>query len=288
MKKILLELELTNICNARCIMCPVIDMKRKKGFMTRETFEMIMKKGIDYGVERIRFCGLGEPLLHKDFSQFLSDVKKHNHCTTELTTNGSLLRKEMVPWLIKHDLDFLSVSFPSLTKENYERIMKGLVFEKVLDRVLFAIDELKKVSATHITITSVVTGINYEEKEQIKHFWAQKGIDSILLHTAHNRGGHLNDVGSLNDIGSLNRYSQVKYVSGPGDQKTLCPWPLNQFFIGWDGSIFLCCCDMEGEYRVGNIHKDDFSEMEKIQESISIGQPVLCKQCSYQRAKTIL
>ncbi len=282
MKKSLLELELTNVCNARCVMCPVVDMKRKKGFMNREIFELIIKKGIDYGIQTIRFCGLGEPLLHQEFGQFFSYVKQHTHFVTELITNGSLLHKEIVLQLVKHNIDFLSISFPSLAMENYERIMKGLVFKEVLERVLYTIHKLKKASATHIKITSVVTGINCDEKAHIKHFWTQKGVDCIELHTPHNRGGH------LKDIASLDLPSQFEHVSNPGNKKSLCPWPLRQFFIAWDGSVFLCCCDMEGECSVGNIFSDDFIDMEKMQESICIAQPKLCKRCTYQRAKPIM
>jgi len=282
MKKSLLELELTNVCNARCIMCPVVDMKRKKGFMNRETFELIIKKGIDYGIGRIRFCGLGEPLLHQEFGQFFSYVKQHTHFITELITNGSLLHKEIVHQLAKHKIDFLSISFPSLITENYERIMQGLVFNEVLERVLYAIHELKRVSDTHIKITSVVTGINHDEKAHIEQFWTQKGVNCIELYTPHNRGGH------LKDTGSLNLPSQTGHVSDSEIKKSLCPWPLRNFFIACDGSVFLCCCDMEGECRVGDIYSHDFSGMEKKQELISIRQPNLCKRCSYQRAEIII
>ncbi len=269
------------MCNAQCVMCPVVDMKRKKGFMTRETFELIINKGIDYGIQTIRFCGLGEPLLHKDFCQFFSYVKKHTHFATELITSGSLLRKDTVQRFITHNIDFLSISFPSLIPENYERIMKGLVFKDVVERVLYAIHELKKTSTTYIKITSVVTDINSDEKAHIQHFWTQKGVDRIELYTPHNRGGH------LKDTGSLNLPPRFEYVSNPGMKKSLCPWPLRQFFIAWDGSVFLCCCDMEGECHVGHIYMDDFSDMERMQESISLRQPNLCKRCSYQRAKVL-
>jgi MoaA/NifB/PqqE/SkfB family radical SAM enzyme len=282
MKKYLLELELANICNAQCIMCPVVDMKRKKGFMTRQTFKVIIKKAIGYGIQKIRFCGLGEPLLHEDFHYFLSYVKKHTQCSCELITNGSLLSKETVCCLVSNKIDFLSISFPSLTMENYQRIMKGLVFKETLERVLYAIHELKKASDTHIKITSaVVAGINCDEKEHIKHFWTQKGVDRIVLHTLHNRGGH------LKDSGPLNRSFRFECVSTPGKYKSFCPWPARQFFIAWDGSVFLCCCDMEGECNVGNIYKDEFSIMEKMQEAICSIQPKLCKRCSYQRAEVI-
>jgi molybdenum cofactor biosynthesis enzyme MoaA len=282
MKKILLELELTNICNAQCVMCPVVGMKRQKGFMTHETLELIVKKGIDYGIQTIRFCGLGEPLLHKAFCQFLSSVKKHHHLTAELITNGSLLRKDTVQCLITHHIDFLSISFPSLIMENYEKIMKGLVFQEVLERVVYAISELKQASGTHIKITSALTGINDDEKAQIQHFWTRKGVDCVELHTTHNRGGHLKDTGYLAPS------SQSESTPDPRIEKSLCPWPLRQFFIAWDGSVFLCCCDMEGECHVGNIHTDDFSELERMQEIMSIRQPNLCKRCSYQRAERML
>ena len=280
MRKFLLELELTNHCNARCIMCPVVDMKRKKGFMTRETFDTNIQKGLHYGIQHIRFCGLGEPLAHKDFPQFLSYAKKHN-LIAELITNGSLLRKEIVQCLIRTNIDILWISFPSLTKKNYESIMKGLVFERVLENALFAIHQLKMASPTFIKVSSLITGINHEEKERIRHFWIAEGVDEVELHSAHNRGGH------LKDLGPLNLPSPPQDTADPGSRISLCPWPLRQFFIGWDGSVFLCCCDLEGEYNLGNVHRDDFGDMERTQESVMISQPDLCRRCTYQTAARI-
>ncbi len=282
MHKNSLELELTNICNARCIMCPAIHMQRNKGFMSQETFEMIIQKGMDYGIERIRFCGLGEPLLHKDFQYFFSYVKANTPYITELITNGSLLDEEIVHCLTAHRIDFLSISFPSLIKDNYEKIMKQLVFEEVLERVLHAVYELKNHASTHITVTGVVTGINNDEQENITRFWTQHGVDCIELYTPHNRGGHLKGTNGLNIA------SPFEHPSGSTGIKSLCPWPLRQFFIGWDGSVLLCCCDMEGENTIGTIVLDDFSLMERVQESICLAQPELCKRCSYQGAKIII
>lgn len=250
--------------------------------MSFETFETIIRKGVDYGIERIRFCGLGEPLLHEDFRHFFSHVKKHTHWITELITNGSLLDKAMVHWLIEHRIDFLSISFPSLVRENYEQIMKRLVFNDVLERVTYAVHELKKASATHIKITGVVTDINGDEKEALMRYWSQSGVDGIELYMPHNRGGYLKD----ND--ALMIASPSEHGPGSGNQRSLCPWPLRQFFIAWDGAVLLCCCDMEGDFSVGNIYRDDLSEMERIQESICISQPALCRRCSYQRAKIIM
>lgn len=282
MRKSLLELELTNICNAKCVMCPVHDMKRKRGFMNRATFELIIEKGIDYGIQRIRFCGLGEPLLHKNFCQYLSYIREHTDVITELITNGSLLSRDIVQCLVKNRIDFLSISFPSLRKRSYQKIMKGLVFDESLNRVLFAIDELRKNCNTHIKVTSIMTDFNSNEKMELEHFWSKKRIDSLELFTPHNRGGHLKDKGVLNIA------DDAETASKPGTLKSLCPWPLRNFFIAWDGSVFLCCCDMEGDCRAGDIDIDDFSRIERVQESICIAQPDLCEKCTYKKAKNLL
>lgn len=281
MKKVLLELELTNLCNARCIMCPVPDMKRPKGFMTRKTFDLILNKGSDYGIRTIRLCGLGEPLVHNDFCDFFSSVTTYHQYATELITNGSLLSKEIVRCLAKNHLDGLSISFPSLRREHYETIMRGLVFQEVLERVVYAISELKNASDTHVTITSAITGMNADEKAQIQDFWIQQGVDRIDLHSIHNRGGYLKDDGLLPPSAGDDEAHH--------DSKTsLCPWPLRQFFIAWDGSVLLCCCDMEGEYQVGTIQTDGLSVMEKRQETLLLMPPNLCQRCSYQQAGRVL
>jgi MoaA/NifB/PqqE/SkfB family radical SAM enzyme len=284
MKKSLLELELTNKCNARCIMCPVFEMKRKKGFMTRETFELIIKKGEDYGVETIRFCGLGEPLLHEDIGAYISYVKNYTNCRTELITNGALLTKKNVQFLAENNLDSLSISFPSIIADNYESIMKGLDFKKVSKRVSYAINELKKDNdtGTHIKITCVITDINRDEKNQLEQYWTRLGVDSILLYTPHNRGGY------LEHAADLNLPPAKENASTSGLPQRLCPWPLRNFYIAWDGSVYLCCCDLEGECKVGDVYHDEFNEIERAQELMQIRQPSLCRRCSFQGAKLLL
>jgi len=261
-------------------MCPIEDMKRKRGFMSQETFETVVKKGIDYGILCFRFCGLGEPLLHKRFFYFLAFIKDHTNCAVELITNGSLLRKQTVRQLIEHNIDTISFSFPSLSKKPYEKIMQGLMFEEVLEKVLYAVTELKKVLDVQIIITSIITKFNSNEIAYLRKFWIEKGVDTVVFHFPHNRGGHLKNIDTI-----FPTYLVNQFTIGRGME--LCRWPLRQFYVSWDGSVFLCCCDIEGECAVGTIDKDDFTVMEEVQDVVNVMKPNLCTQCTYSTMEHI-
>ncbi|MCX5714676.1 MAG: radical SAM protein [Candidatus Omnitrophica bacterium] len=276
--KKLLEIELTNNCNAHCIMCPVHRMKRKKGFMTIEVFEGIITKSQKYGMEWIRLCGIGEPLLHKYFCKYVEYVKDRTNCKVELITNGALLTGKKISELMKNKVDRISISFPSITKKNYERIMRGLTYEDVLKKVLYLIKISQDVPDVNIRITVIVTKFNCNEIPAIRAFFNEKGITDIMVHLPHNRGGYLENFYNIID----RHYYLVNRVE---KRKTYCPWPLSAFYIAWDGTALLCCCDLENSFNLGNIKEVDLETIDKLQQTVNFITPNLCKNCSYCYSK---
>ena len=71
-------IEITNICNFACIMCPYQDMVKKKirrqGKMSFSLFKKIVDE-ISSFAELIYLHGLGEPLLHPQLFKFIGHAK---------------------------------------------------------------------------------------------------------------------------------------------------------------------------------------------------------------------
>ena len=68
----LIEFNIIELCNRKCVFCPRIDEKiypNRKEFMTIELYEKIMKDlaKIDYS-GKILFSAFSEPLLHKQIN----------------------------------------------------------------------------------------------------------------------------------------------------------------------------------------------------------------------------
>lgn len=112
----LLEIEITNYCNMSCQMCPTGrgDIKRKRGFMSEETYLGIIGEIEKYKTP-IRLIGFGEPLMHHEFWKFVQ-IAKDAGLKVHANTNGVMLREMKAP------IDSIKVS----VHENYPRGMKGL------------------------------------------------------------------------------------------------------------------------------------------------------------------
>lgn len=91
-----IDIELTNHCNFKCLMCPTgtFSMKRKRGYMTMEIVDRICEE-VTKNPMGIRLIRWGEPTLHKQFIEILRKLKKTGN-PVHFNTNGSLLSTDML------------------------------------------------------------------------------------------------------------------------------------------------------------------------------------------------
>ena len=69
------------------------------------------------------FCGIGEPTLHPQLPEMIAYLKKNKLVKyVEVTTNGSLLTKELSLRLIRAGTDYLTVSIQGVSVEDYRRV----------------------------------------------------------------------------------------------------------------------------------------------------------------------
>ena len=130
------EIELTNRCNANCIMCPRGELERPFGEMDEKTLRLIVDKAAGYGVDTITFSGFGEPLLNKNAPDYVKYVKEKGlKIKTNITTNAGLLSRKLSEKLIQAGLDEIQISFNGWDKDSYERIMRGLKFESITENI---------------------------------------------------------------------------------------------------------------------------------------------------------
>jgi Radical SAM superfamily len=83
------HLELTNICDFKCVFCPKSVMKREFGYMDTDLSKMIIDEIAENHIsEKITFHVMGEPTLHPDFFDILSHASGRG-VKVGLTTNGA-------------------------------------------------------------------------------------------------------------------------------------------------------------------------------------------------------
>lgn len=125
--------ESTNKRNLSCPMCSR-SMSPSFGHMGFELFRKIVDENRD-AIELLLPFGAGEPLMNPRIFDMIAYCKRAG-IKTELSTNATLLNREMSLKLLDSGLDYLILAFDGATPEVYEKYRKGAKFEKVRQNIL--------------------------------------------------------------------------------------------------------------------------------------------------------
>jgi radical SAM protein with 4Fe4S-binding SPASM domain len=252
-----LWVELTSLCNYRCIMCPNKDLEKKdKGFMDFDLYQKIIDEARDFVLD-INLAHRGESLLHPQLIEAIAYAKK-NGLYTRLHTNGSLLTEGLSHQIIQARLDRLSFSFDGYEKETYESIRKGGDFDKTVSNIIRFL-EIKKETRSRKPITAIEVisfddpdkQVSPEAKEQFKHRFQSLPLDSFVLKEMHNWAGQIDK-------------------KSRGKNYTVCPFPWNALVIFWDGAVLPCTQDFFGTYIIGNVKHARLKEIWNAEKMVSL------------------
>ncbi len=162
-----LWVELTSLCNYRCIMCPNKDMhKEAHGYMDFALYKKIIDEAADFACD-INLAHRGESLLFPQIEEAILYAKSKK-LFTRLHTNGSLLTEELAHKILESGLDRLSFSFDGFDKDTYERTRVGGNFENTLQNIIRFL-EIKKEKKSKTPHTSIeVIHFEYNNDLQTK------------------------------------------------------------------------------------------------------------------------
>ncbi|WP_373031376.1 radical SAM/SPASM domain-containing protein [Sulfurovum sp.] len=174
----IVQVEITNRCNLKCTMCPVIKSERSKSDLTFELFEKIVldSKGL---CELLVLTG-GEPLLNKDIFRMIKFATKHG-LKTWLATNATLLTPDKGILLLESGLDQLIISFDDGGKENYEIARVGANYEKTYKNITEFLELAKKVKHnTYITMQCIDMKTTQNSTLQFVEKWSPYQVNTFI------------------------------------------------------------------------------------------------------------
>ncbi len=170
-----IQLEHTNRCNARCIMCGHWNAdKRKCRDLPKETFQRI--------IPFLPFCrhvglhGYGEPFLAKHILDCLQVYQAYG-VRLYANSNLSYVPEELLPY-IGEMFDEINVSCESVRKEDYERIRQGLRFCDFVENVEKIRKECPKV---RLNLFAVIMRQNLEQLTELVEFAAEHGFAKVSM-----------------------------------------------------------------------------------------------------------
>lgn len=240
--------EVTDRCNAACIMCPRDLHKhgRPHGIMDLGCYKRSLDEVAALGAKQIVLIGFGEPLIDRTLEDKIAYAKRKG-LRTYIISNISLLTKERSKRLIEAGLDELRASFLGMRTETYNRVMVHLDFQTSLDNLLTLLElrQAMGVRTPKLQVSYLVLPENEEDTQTFRDFWEPRA-DAIEIWKPHNFG----------DGRSYRERTEELTL------KKTCGRPENgPLQIQWNGEIIPCCYDYNNQIVLGNAFEQPVLEI---------------------------
>lgn len=249
-----LMVEVTNSCNLKCIMCYSRNMIRPKGFMSLDTYKLILNSAKE--LETIEMVGLyttGEAFLHPHIFDFIKHAKDMGFRYVYITTNGVLLNEKSINKIFESGLDSIKFSIDAADKKTYESVRVGGNFD-VLYRNIKMLREMRDAKKSNLKIygSFVLTNKNREDLTKFKEFWKNL-VDEVVIYIVMNQAGH-----QIKEFEELVPDEVKPLLENKGD--THCNRLWNRIVVTYDGKYTICPEDFEAEITYGDIHKESMKD----------------------------
>jgi len=167
------NLFITSACTCRCKMC--LFWRMKKSFIDMKTFEKAVDIFSSMGFYNWSLTG-GEPLLHPDYFDFVTYLKKKGY-NVNSPTNGTLLTEKTVKKMKDVGIDSVNVSIDSLNPEIADNVRNH---KGQLKKALRGLELLEKYKIPRSTIIILAKHNIHEYCEMVKRFEEEFNTPSTL------------------------------------------------------------------------------------------------------------
>jgi radical SAM protein with 4Fe4S-binding SPASM domain len=265
----IVQIESTNICNARCVFCPRDQMHRRQGVMDEALFRKVVDDCAALGIRHVRLHNYGEPFVDRHLTDKVAYAKQKGIAEVGVISNGSLIDEQVARGVIDAGLDAINISVDASGREVFERTRIGLEYDKVIANIERLVRIRAELGRTHPKlILSFVRQDNSDEERAFIDHW-RTIADKIHITELHNWAG------------TLNRNSDVRYP---------CYRQWLTFTVLWDGRVSLCCADFDGRVILGDMRTSNIRDIWESEayrqvrrEHLESGGPEICRACDLPR-----
>ena len=240
--------EVTDHCNAMCIMCPrdKHEEARPHGVMDLQKYKQSIDEVVALGARKIVLTGFGEPLIDRTLEQKIMYAKAKG-LNTYIITNASLLSRSRAKSLIEAGLDEMRVSFYGMRPETYNVVMERLDYTSTNNNLLGFLEErsARGLKKPKLELSYLVMKENESDVDAFRAYWEPRA-DAIEMWRPHN-------FGDGRDYRERHQALELK---------TSCGRPENgPLQIQWNGEVIPCCYDYNNQIVLGNAFETSVLEI---------------------------
>lgn len=256
-------LEVTSLCNLRCIHCCVEPLreKPKKNELSLSEITGIFKQLFDIGVLAVTLSG-GEPLCRTDIFEIMECATKQG-LFLGLKTNGVLITEE-VAYRFKHmDITGVHISIYGATPETHEYVT-GI--EGSFERTIRAVEILQQ-RKIRVALRSSIMNCNCNENRQMADLAKTMGVsykaDPIILPKFGQPGStneiRVNDEQLMKFVAEQNWFVPDEERANPHlERHLLCGGGRTRCAISAEGEVFPCAM---WRLPMGYLRKESFNDI---------------------------
>jgi MoaA/NifB/PqqE/SkfB family radical SAM enzyme len=261
----IVQIESTNLCNAKCVFCPRDEMHRRQGVMDFDLYRKVVDECAALGITHVRVHNYGEPFLDKQLVEKVRYAKSKGIAEVGMISNGSLITEDLARGMIDAGLDAINISVDASGKEVFEATRLHLKYDDVIQNVKTLARLRNESGRTHPKlILSFVRQNNSAEEANFIKEWSQVA-DKIHITDLHNWAG------------TLNAKSDVQFP---------CYRLWLTFTVLWDGRVSMCCADFDGRHVFGDLKSQTIAEVWNSplyraarRQHLESGGPEICRSC---------
>ncbi len=179
------KIKITGRCNLRCKMCALwrepLAGAARTDVMTSAKIAEILEQLTQRGLRKVHFSG-GEVLLRDDFMSIVEHARTLG-VQVNLTTNGTLLDKNVARALVKHRVHTVAVSIDSADPKTHNRIRgnRAAWQDSVAGLALLHARRKAKGRGPKIAVNTVVTRESIEQLDALYRLLLEWHVDSWRL-----------------------------------------------------------------------------------------------------------
>lgn len=279
-KPTVFQIETTNVCNFKCVMCPRTSrMKRKVGHMKPELYKKIidqiepftpiqrlkyekfvdlmlaknniLKEDEDFfhfviSADSLTLHGFGEPLLDPYIFERIK-VAKEKGLRTYFSCNPMNMKDSLLKGLLKAGLDYIKYSIDGLDEDTIAKY-RGIKATKqdMYNKINQTLEMIKNGNyGTMVVLTMLEFEGNRGQNDEFLKDWQDKSV-FVYIKNSHNRW--------LFKEGGVPK-NTAHYM------RTYCEYPFMSLCVLQDGIVTPCPVDYDGIFAMGDANVQTLEEI---------------------------